>query len=144
MGAAVGIWDYTSFSSRYPEFNTTVNATQAQDLWTQATLFHRNDGCGRGPKDPLKQEQMLEMVTAHLAQLFFGSTLAPATALVGHINSAGQGSVNVATEMQIQPGTAAWWNQTKYGAMYWAATAIYRTMGYFPGHSHIVNPWPYG
>jgi signal transduction histidine kinase len=55
---------------------------------------------------------------------------AAASSLVGRINSATTGSVTVASENNYPPGSAQWWQTTKYGAMFWAATAGFRTFRY--------------
>ena len=39
------------------------------------------------------------------------------------------------TENLYPPGSAQWWQQTKYGAAFWAATSQYRGMRYVPGHN---------
>ena len=50
--------------------------------------------------------------------------------LVGRISSASEGSVSISTDYQIQGNTAQWYNQTPYGAQYWAMTAKDRTFTY--------------
>jgi hypothetical protein len=52
---------------------------------------------------------------------------------VGRISSATQGSVTVQTELNVLPGQASWYSQTKYGLDFWQATAGYRLARYKPG-----------
>jgi hypothetical protein len=68
-----------------------------------------------------------------------------ASPLVGRIDNASEGSVAVATQNDYPPGTPQWFQQTKYGSDYWAASAPFRTMRYRPPHHRrIFNPWPLG
>ena len=77
------------------------------------------------------------MITAHIAQLNSGTAAQAASPLVGRITNATQGSVSVATSGDMgEPasGSAAWFQQTKYGAAYWQASMPYRKGGrYNPG-----------
>ena len=125
------VFDYTAWTARYPEFATVASAT-AQLYFNEATLYLDNstasivqDGSPGGQRATL-----LNMLTAHIAAL-------ASAQMVGRIASATQGSVTVATDYGAQPGTAAWFNQTKYGAQYWSAVAMFRTMQY------ACNPGPF-
>ena len=138
MGA-VATWNATTFILRYPEFGS-VNVNQLQLFWTEATLYLRNDGSGP-VQDPTRQLTLLNMVTAHIAYLNAGVGGQPATPLVGRITSAGEGSVNVSVENEYPPGTPQWWQQTKYGAAFWSATAPYRGARYVPRRTRSVDPW---
>lgn len=130
-------FNYTEWSTRYPELAGSVSAALAQLYWQEANLYVDNTGCGpitdTTPGGEL--DTLLNMVTAHIA--FLNAPISPAVSsptLVGRISNAAQGTVNVAIENQYPPGTPQWYQQTKYGAAYWAATAKYRTMQY-----HV--PW---
>ncbi len=140
MGISVG-FDYQAWRARYPEFNDTVPQDMAQQFFNEATLYHRNDGSGPVAK-PLAQSIYLNMLTAHIAQLYVGTNAEPASSLVGVVNSASEGSVSVGVELDANGSpTQAWFMQTKYGASYWAATTAYRSMRYMPGPRHVVNPF---
>ncbi|NTU49339.1 MAG: DUF4054 domain-containing protein [Desulfobulbaceae bacterium] len=76
-------------------------------------------------QDVVERKRLLYLATAHIATL--ENRGAQAT---GAITSAGKGSVNTAFAALAQPGRAAWWNQTQYGAEYWEATKPYRSMIY--------------
>ena len=122
---------YSDWSTRYPEFSSSVNATQAADCFLQATLYLDNSD-GSIVQDIPTRTMLLYMVTAHVAALNFGTNTQPASPLVGRIDSATQGSVSVSAKMPDQIGLAAWFGQTRYGAQFWAATARYRVFQYVP------------
>lgn len=114
---------------RYPEF-ASVDEVTATGYWTEATIYHVNDGSG-----PIKtaevQSTLLNMLTAHIAARYAVLNGQAASPLVGRIENASQGSVSVnAKYADATPGSMAWYVQTKYGADYWSATRVYRTMRY--------------
>jgi hypothetical protein len=142
MGVIVQ-FNYTQWAALYPTLAATVNSTQAQSYFSIATSIHRNDG-GGPVNDATQQLNLLNMLTAHIAALFAppapGQT--PST-LVGRINSATQGSVSVqAAYSNNVTEQMAWFVQTQYGAMYWVATAPYRTMRYVPNKNRGVVGFP--
>lgn len=65
----------------------------------------------------------------------------PASPIVGRINSAAEGSVNVSTEWNGGSKTdlAAYLTQTRYGAEYLAATSQYRTAQYAAQPTIVVG-----
>jgi hypothetical protein len=140
MGAVV-TFDYQKWAARYPEF-CGVTPPQAQAFFDEAQIYHRNDAMGP-IRNPAVQLTMLNMVTAHIAALYAGINGQPASPLVGRISQAAEGSVNVSTDMTIDPGSEQWWSQTKYGLSYWTAAAPYRTMQYVPGFARPTNPFLY-
>jgi Protein of unknown function (DUF4054) len=130
----------------YAGFAATVDSDQAQGYFDIATTIHRNDG-GGPVNDAAQQLNLLNMVTGHLAALFAppapGQT--PST-LVGRINSATQGSVSVqAAYSNNVTEQMAFFIQTKWGALYWMATAPFRTMRYIPNKNRgVVGPRGFG
>lgn len=140
MGVQVQ-FDYNGWVARYPEF-TYVGSNLAQEYFTEATLYHKNDGSGP-INDPNQQLMLLNMVTAHIAQLYKIQSNQAESQLVGRIDNAGEGSVNVSSEMAEPTQASDWWKQTKYGASYWAATKQFRMMRYRFGPRRIFN-LPYG
>jgi len=135
-------FDYTYWSQVYPEFANTVTEPQAQQCFNFATLFLDNSPCSMVPVTntagmPVRV-MVLGMITAQVAQLLYGSSLQPASPLVGRIDSAAEGSVNVSVALDSPPFVAAWFTQTKYGLMAWAALAPYRTALYIPPPRY---PW---
>ncbi|MFT8852533.1 DUF4054 domain-containing protein [Acetobacter orientalis] len=53
--------------------------------------------------------------------------------LVGRITTARMGSLSVQADAGPVAGSQAWWLQTPYGAVFWAATTSLRTALYVPG-----------
>jgi hypothetical protein len=73
------------------------------------------------------------MLVAHIAVLNAAQPKAggqPMQPLVGRISGATEGSVSVQIQNDYPPGTAQWFQSTRYGSAYFAATAGYRTMRY--------------
>lgn len=132
MGA-VATFDFAAWQRRYPEFGA-VTEPQAQDFFTEATLYLRNDGTGP-VRDAAQQLVLLNMLVAHIASLRAASADGSASGgIVGRIASATEGSVSVtAAEMPNEGSTAAWFQMTPYGLAYLAATANLRTARYVPG-----------
>lgn len=151
MGVVVA-FNYATWVARYPEF-ANINEPQAQGYFSEACIFHRNDGGGPVASTDV-QSALLNMLTAHLCWLGamrdeFGVPSSTGTqqapSIVGRISDASEGSVSVSTDYATTtPGSMAWYTQTKYGAAYWQATAAYRTMRYIPGPQRNFNPWPGG
>lgn len=143
MGFQVTSFDYSAWLALYPEF-TAITQGPATGLWNRATLLHRNDG--GGPVSSLTlQQQLLYLVTAHLATLTYNPDgTIKAGGIVGRINSATQGSISVGADFGAVKPNQAYWIQTQYGAEYWMATRAYRTMRYLPGYNRVINPWPIG
>lgn len=141
MGVIV-TFNYAQWVALFPQF-AYLGEPQAQQYFDLATAFNRNDG-GGPVCNAAQQTTFLNLVTAHLAQLLAPSAAGqPASDIVGRIANATQGSVTVGTDNQYPPGTAQWWQQTKYGSMYWTASAPFRTARYIPGGQGPVEPWPY-
>lgn len=146
MGYQVS-FDYAAWLALYPEFDVNsaqpVSEAQANLYFTLAGALHANDGGGPVTSAAL-QSAYMNMVTAHVAKL--NAQLAggaPNPGLVGRISDASEGSVSVRSEYSSQVSQSqAFWVQTSYGAMYWAATAQYRTFRYSPLPT-VVVPGPY-
>lgn len=140
MGAVVG-FDYAAWLNFFPEFGY-VSAPQAALYFDIATTAHRNDI--NGPVvDAAKQLQLLNIVTAHVAALFAPKVPGgdPANALVGRIASASEGSISVSADFGSLPSSAAWWSQTRYGAMYWQLTKPYRNATFVLGPRRVFDPF---
>ena len=136
----------TSWLATYPEFTSPggavpTTAAQANVYFNQATFLHANDGSG-----PVciaaQQLVLLNAVTAHLAKLFQPAAgQAAASDTVGRISDATEGSVHVVLENDYPPGTAQYWQQTKYGSFYWEATKTFRRARYYPNDRQPTNSW---
>lgn len=123
-------FDPAAWKARYPEFAQVPDLT-ATAYFNEATIYCRND-CS--PVDPTTLAVFLNMLTAHIAALNYAFNGSPSSPIVGRISDATEGSVHVATQNDYAPGTVQWYQQTKYGSAYWAASAAFRTMRY------VANP----
>lgn len=130
--------NYAAFIARYPEFASPGGAQPVSaDLYAvyfnEATLYQANNGAGP-VRDSGVAITLLNMLVAHIASLNAASASgAAASGVVGRVSNASEGSVTIGTDNQYPPGTPQWYQQTKYGAAWWAATAQFRTMRYRPG-----------
>lgn len=138
MGVQVG-FNIVGFRSRYPEFDDVPDGL-IQQYFTEATIFHRNDG-GGPVSDTNQQTILLNMVTAHICKLNAPVRGEPSPDAVGRVSNASEGSVSVALEMDVPAGSAQWWAQTKYGIAYWTASAPFRMMRYKAPRPRNFNPW---
>lgn len=138
----VVVFDYARWAKRYPEFSA-VNDETAAEYFAEATLYLNNTDCSI-VTDLAQRALLLNMLTAHIAQLYRVKAGALASPLVGRVNAATQGSVSVGAESGA-PGTAAWFQQTPYGFSYWQATTSFRQGRYVPGRARwgIFQPLPF-
>jgi Protein of unknown function (DUF4054) len=142
-------FDFPSWQAQYAEFNA-LSEAQATNCFNLATAIHDNSGVG-GPVSSIPlQTTYLNLLTCHFAQLLIQAQGSPSpgsaqdpNSPVGRISDAAEGSVSVHLDMPNQPQSAAFFQQTKYGTMYYAMTAVYRTMRYRVGPRRIFN-YPYG
>lgn len=157
MGVAVQ-FNYANWIAMFPEFTSPPGPSQAlvenQYVSIAETLLVNN---GSGPVSTAQiQTTLLNTLVAHVAALFFGVPTFSGGAwtfsnspLVGRITNATQGSVSVGVDMPSNP-SSAWFNQTKYGALYWQMIAPYRTYRYIPvtGNRNpavqAAPPFPFG
>lgn len=145
------VFDYSSWSVRYPELAASVSAPLAQQYFNEAQAYCDNTPASPVPYDSAnpttswQRPMYLNMATAHIAALNASLNGAPSSPLVGRISNASEGSVSVQTQNDYPPGSAQWFQQTKYGAAFWAATAQYRKARYFAPPSYVVDPYaPFG
>ena len=146
-------FNYQTWVQRYPEF-ANVSQALAQAYFDEASLYFANCGwTGSLPQAPT----LLNMLTAHIAWLYAprdangnpSSTGQAASPLVGRISSAGEGSVNVSTELTQSGGPSqSFFTQSKYGFSFFQATAQFRTGHYFARPTIVADgifPYlPYG
>jgi hypothetical protein len=138
-------FNYTQWTQWFPTF---VNVSEP---FATACFFRASQSCQnncaspvviRNGGDTTQLQYFLNLLTCHIAWLNApqingqpntsgGGT--PPASLVGRISSATEGSVTVAAEMPDQPQGAAWYQQTQWGAEYWANSAQYRQGPYVPG-----------
>ena len=141
---AIVAFDYTAWVTRYPEFSS-VNEALAQLYFNEAGLY-----CDNTVNSPVTDDSvgglrytLLLMLTSHICALNAAINGQAASSLVGRISRAGEGSVSVETQNDHPPGSAQWFQQTKYGAAFWSATVQYRTMRYICGSRRMMDPWGY-
>ena len=143
------VFDPAGFVARYPEFAALTTA-QLTAYFSEACLY-----CANSTSNPAYcagvLPQLLNMMTAHVAWLYApqagglpAPTGSPASPLVGRITNASEGTVSVATANDYPPGSVQWYQQTTYGASYWAATAQFRTMQYRTSPRRLMGGWGAG
>lgn len=118
-----------AFRTAYPEF-AAVSDARATDMFTIASASMLDNTDNSPVMDVNYRTQLFYMLVAHML-LILGTSDAPLlnNAPPGRISSATQGTVTSQFEYTIAPGSSmsAWFTQTKYGAMYWMATAPFRS-----------------
>ncbi len=122
------VFDEARFKARYPEFATVLDAT-LDEYFIEATIYLDNTDASP-VSDVDRRTVLLNMLVAHIAQINSGANGQGPSSLVGQITSATEGSVSVSVANMAATGTSAWFQQSKYGAAYWQATAPYRTFRY--------------
>ena len=137
-------FDPTAFRTAFPAFASISDAI-LNGNFTYATLL-LNNSCCSVVKDAPTRAQLLNLIVAHITSLLNGANAQPPQGVVGRIANASEGSVSVGTEMLTLSESAAYWNQTPWGAMYWRMTAQYRAATYIPpvcdyGYGYGVGPW---
>ncbi len=127
----------------YPQF-AAVSPGQADGWFARASIL-----CANSLTNPVYTrtcdltilKTVLYLLTAHIGWLNAprdasgnaAANGAPASPLVGRIDSAAEGSVNVHADMgdsNAGSPSQAWYMQTQFGAEYWAMTAFVRTAVY--------------
>jgi len=126
----VVVFDPAAFVARYSEFKDVTNPVLGM-YFDEATMYLNNTDASR-VQDVAQRSVLLNMLTAHIAALNgSGANGNGAPGAVGRVNSATEGSVTASFEYAMPAnGTQAWFQQTQYGASFWAASARYRTMQY--------------
>jgi hypothetical protein len=136
----VVIFDYPHWMACFPEF-AAVTQPRAQMFFNTATMFCDNTPCSPVPAQEPRCSY-LDLLTAHIAALNGGLTacgfITPGqgVGMVGRISSATEGSVSITSEYGSGGSggpSEAWYSQTAYGALYWAATAQFRMFQYHIG-----------
>ena len=139
-------FNYAVWVARYPIFSG-VSQPLAQSFFDEACLYCVNR---LGPVPTTTElSLLLNMLTAHVAWLAGQGTGNPSNGAgpVGRLSDATEGSVSASFQNDYPPGTPQWYQQTQFGAAFWAATAKYRTFRYrsgirrLPGWDQI--PWLY-
>ncbi|KAG0923688.1 hypothetical protein G6F32_014183 [Rhizopus arrhizus] len=136
-------FDPAEFKELYPSFASLTDAQLTQSFHL-ATLYLNNTECSKVP-DVAQRKTLLYLLTAHIAKMAYGEGGQSPSGLVGRVSSATEGSVSVSSDYSAPAGSAQWYLQTPYGAMYWEATAWLRVGRYVPGPNGyavpVVIPW---
>lgn len=148
---SVVTFDPTAFKASYPEFNTAPNVVsdaRATLMFTTAEQSILDNTDGSPVMDVNYRTQLFYMLVAHML-LLLGTSDTPMlnNAPPGRISTATQGTVTSGFEYIIPQGSAmaAWFLQTKYGALFWTATARFRSVRiYANGQSGIGTSRAYG
>lgn len=140
MGIQVD-FNYATWVATYPMFSTLSEAQIVNGVLPIAEIYWRNDGTGPATTEA-QQTNILGLIVAHVCQLMYGVNGKPPSGLVGRISDATEGSVSVSADFPTTPNNA-WFMQTAFGALFWQATSVYRTMRYVPGPRRVFSPWRY-
>ncbi len=116
----------TAFKTLYPAFATVADAILNQNFVLSQVFL--NNTCGSVVRDANLRETLLNLLVAHITMLF-NPPGGGGGGLVGRVDSATEGADSISAEFPMNPSNA-WFLQTQWGAMYWAATAAFRTMRY--------------
>ena len=145
----------SAFKAAYPEF-ADVPEARLQALFVQASATLLDNSDGSIVTNIEQRAALLDLLVAHLATLYgttvLGAGNAGPSGTVGRVASATEGSVSTSLEYRAAASaTEAWYNQTPYGAQFWAMTAMFRSFRYTAlgrsgaGHSlDFRNPYPWG
>lgn len=128
------VFDPTAFKARYPEFAAVANATLGA-YFTEAGMYLSN--ADTSPvQNVTRRAILLNMLTAHVAYIGGALSADGMPRPVGRLSQAGEGSVSASFE-NLTPGSAAWFQQSQYGAAFWQATTALR------GFRYIAQPTRY-
>ena len=142
------VFNYQAWVQQFPEFSA-VSANQAQGYFDLAELYYSNWGWTAAIP---KAATLLNLLTAHLAFLLAprdsngnpAATGQDASPLVGRVSNASEGSVNVTVELESSSSPSeAFFSQSKYGYMFWAACAPFRTAHFVPAPRRGPNRGPF-
>ncbi len=133
-------FNYGQWALLYPSLARCVQPSLADAYFAQACLYLDNGECSI-VSDVTQRAALFNLLVAHIAQL--NHQAAGGNNLVGPIQTAQEGSVSVTVKLRDMSAMEAWFNQTPYGAQYWAATAQFRTMQYVPGQQPAFDPLGY-
>lgn len=156
------VYDYATWIANFPEFSG-CSPEQGQAYFNRASVIFENGTCNPcyAAQGPAGFSTLFYMLVSHVAWLNAPRDAAgnpsaagqPASPIVGRVNSASEGSVSVGADngdATAGSPSQAWYMQTRYGAEFWAATALQRTANYsanplampqtsFPGYFPAFN-----
>lgn len=126
------VFSPVEFKAQYPMF-AGVDDAFLQGCFNQATLYLSNKDCSP-VQDLDERKTLLYMLVAHIAYLMGALNPAGMNSMtpVGRLGSATEGSVSVSYDFGPMTNREAWYQQTQWGSMFWAATAYLRSFSYRP------------
>src|SRR5215469_4435231 len=137
-------FSYSLWQQTFPELATTPEVLADTYFQVVTSAIMDNTGVGGPVSNPATQTTLINYAIAHLVALFSPPGVTPDPLQPpGRISSATEGSVSANFDLGNQPAQAAWWNQTKYGALWWQISRQFLTMRYRPGPRRIFN-YPFG
>lgn len=140
MTTGTVIFSYDNWEAAFPALSGAVASPVAQRLFFQATILLDNTPCSI-VQDVNQRSALYDLLIAHLAVLeagavtvdqpkdvngvaIPGTTATISPGMVGQITTAREGSVSVGVQSLSRGssvyGTEDWYNQTQYGATFWA------------------------
>lgn len=130
-GTGVVAFDPEAFKAQFTAFSTTSDDLLTADF-ALAEIYLNNTPCSI-VQNLTARAAMLNLITAHIAFLLGRIAAGDGSdaALVGQVQSAAEGSVNVSL-VASQSQSAEFWKQSQYGAMFWQMVLPFRTFRYFP------------
>jgi hypothetical protein len=143
---SVVTFDPAAFAAAYPEFASVAQARTTMLFGlAAATILDNTDGSP--VMDINLRTQLFYLLVGHLLLVFGSAPTTPDNTPPGRVASATQGTITTSFEYTMPQGSAMapWFLQTKYGAMYWTATAPYRSARIIAnGESGIGRAIAYG
>jgi hypothetical protein len=118
-------FDPATFKARYTEF-AAVSDSRLNLFFDEATLYLAN--ADKPVTNEGRRLTLFNMLTAHIAYLA-GALADGMPRPVGRVSQASEGSVSASFE-DVTPGSAAWFQQSQYGAAFWRATSSLRGFRY--------------
>lgn len=128
--SGVVTFDPEAFKAQFTAFAATPDET-LQMYFTLATYYLNNSPCSV-VQDLGMRAALLNFITAHIAFLLGRIAAGDGSdaALVGQVQSAAEGSVNVSVVASASQ-SAEFWKQSQYGAMFWQMALPFRSFRYF-------------
>jgi hypothetical protein len=121
-------FDPAAFKARYPEF-AAVSSVALAACFVEAGLYLAN--ADKPVRNEARRSMLLNMLTAHIAYLGGMLSADGMPRPVGRLSQASEGSVSASFDgPPATPGSGAWFQQSAYGASFWAATTGLRSMRY--------------
>ena len=121
-------FDLSKFRKLFPKIIATDD--QLSMFFVEAGMY-----CNNTDKSIIKnldeRELLLFLLVAHIATL--QQRIDSGNEAVGRVASASEGSVSVVLDNGQTKGSEKWYQQTAYGARYWALTKRYRSFFYMLG-----------